>query len=350
MHQHGSCYWQEYFGDFITATGQRTYIPTQDAYNYCGTSRTFTSATTNHVTVSPKNAVSWDDTWNLTKLTATGSSPRIAISSVSSSALSAAVCTGSIWVAADATHPPDTSTNSANVTMTLTDGASAQAVSHTIAPGTTPDRYALSSYFTNASSSLILTLSWTSATGVIYIDACQFEASPYATEYIDNTGTSALERTLFADPSRIVSFSQYYPNTTATYNDLVYYDSSLYPNERAYRPDTASFRSMSNQGGYFNLENVPAGTHMMYRAKAIPKKLLGTSGETIPALPEPWTWVVVQGAKAFVQSSMYDIGANNDSSLGVKAFDDLIEATLEMSDPSPNYTWIHNNYPRMRTF
>ena len=178
------------------------------------------------------------------------------------------------------------------------------------------------------------------------MDACQIEKYDYATEYVDNTGATTADRVDFAVADRFMGIMQYQPGSTPTY--LSYYANfvGLYPSDHANYPNLQVQPIFSLSGGRINLLHVNAGTHIMYRTKAIPRKLTGASGETIQ-LPDPWMWVLVQGAKAYVLSYMYDMGMNSDAVNAEKVFEEQIEEMILMTDPAPGYTYISNPYARM---
>lgn len=347
MFQEGATYWQEYMGTFITASGKRTYDVTPAGYNYCATSRTFSSATLNNVTVTPKNAVSWDDTFSASKCTATGSSPSVTVTSISDSALSSARVTASIWIQADATNTPSTVSGSEyTVTLTLTDGAGGQSTTSDITVSTGMNRYAITGYFDNTYTQVKFKVSWANTAGILYLDGCQIEPMDWATEYINNTGSTAQARTIFASPDRMVGAGKYRPLERLVSEDIYVMDTSLFPYERAVRTATASQPYFSLNGGQFNLDNVTAGTHVVYRAKQLPAELSAAT-DTV-SIPKPWYWVLVQGAKAYVESAAYDIGGSADAVSAEANFRQQIKTMLEMSSPAPGWSILHNPHARMK--
>jgi len=340
----GSCYWQEYMGTFITVTGKRTYEVTPETTNYCPTSRVFTAATLNNVTMTSFSAVSWDDSFKLSKATATGASPSVTVTSIAT--VNSGRVTASIWLAGDATDVPGTGDETNTVTLTLTDTVGGQSVTKDVTVGETPDRYAISGAFSSAQATVKLKVSWASPTGIVYLDACQIEKYDYATEYIDNTSAVAAQiRTAFAAPDRLLGVGKYKPGTTPVEQDIYLYDPGLYPYERANRLIPNIDPRFSNQGGMISVEGVDADAHVIYRAKEVPMKL--TAGTDTLTIPEPWIWVLVEGGKAFMDNAMYDIGANKDAQKTREWFETQVDSMLALSEPSPAYTYLPNNYPRM---
>lgn len=331
-------------GDFITVTGKRTYEPTPDVSNYCPTSRNFSAATLVNVTRVPNNQIAWDDTYNLTQFTATGA-PSVTIQSVG--VIPAGRITASIWLQGDATNTPGTGTTTMNVTLTLLDANNTQLATATITvPSAFPDRFSLSAYFNGGTNTVKLQVSWANTAGIVYMDACQIEPSDWATEYIDNSTSSPQARVLFADPSRILGISNYQAGTTPSVLDEFIYTKDLYPYDHASYVNLLGNPYYGTAGGQINVFQVSAGQHVVYRAKAVPPKLTGASGEKIN-IPKPWYWVMVQGAKAYQLQALYDIGVDVDSSTAEKVFESQIEDMLENAEPSPAFLYVSNPYPRM---
>lgn len=248
--------------------------------------------------------------------------------------------TGSVWLQADSNNPPGT------VTLTLQDLSSGQVQTKVVVPPPVADRFAISGYFTNTSTGVSLTVSWDSPTGIIYMDGMQIEKNDWATEYFTNTSTTdPLLRKVFAAPDRVLGAGRYQPGTTPVDQDIFILDPSLFPDERAARPFLLGRSYFSLKGGKINVDNVQPDLHLLYRAKRIPPKL--AAGTDTVYIPDPWYWVLVRGANAFLQSAMYDIGANADSHEAQVIFDAIIDETMAMSEPIPNYTFLPNNYPRM---
>jgi hypothetical protein len=346
MFSQGSYYWLEYLGTLITVEGKRTYTVTPGGVsNYCPNSRNFSTATLHNVTLTPNESVSWDDSFNVTRATATGSNPSITVTSLGP--ISSSRVTASVWLQGDATNYPGTASAQYEVTLTLSDTLGVQVYTKTVTVDTTLNRFAISGYFDNSDTAVKLKISWTNTSGEIGLDACQIEINDWASEYIHNASSSApAARTMFAAPDRILGVGKYMPGTTPTELDVYKYDPNLYPNERAVRPILISEPRYSNQGGVLNLENVSADTHVIYRAKQVPVKLTGATGETV-VIPEPWYWLLVKGARAFQLQAMWDVGSNGGSPMALKDFYTAVELAVQFSDPGPNWSYICNSHPRM---
>lgn len=219
MNYKGSFNWDKFFGTFITVDNINTYELTPAVYNYVATSRATSAATASNVTVTPKNAASYDDTYNLAKCTATGSSPSVSMESQAGGVASDPVLqqiriSGSVWLKADADNDPGT------ITLTMTDGSDLQSVSTTITNSGVLQRYGISGYFDNSETTIKLKVSWTSTTGVVYLDGWQIENNDWPSETIVNTTSNPILRQVYANADRVHSLAAYKYGQRITWNEI----------------------------------------------------------------------------------------------------------------------------------
>lgn len=321
--------WDQYWGSIITTDGVKSYDLTPANANYMPTSRNTANATLNNVTVSPMNKVSFDNTFNLAKCTATGASPYVR--KVSAATINNGRISASVWLVADQTDDPGT------ITLTLDDGAGGQSVSTTITNDGTLQRYGISGYFTSAQTTVRLKVSWTSATGVVYIDGWQAEVCDYVTPYINNTTTAAQNRVYFIDPTRVHSVAQYVNGSQLTWNNVVYQDTNLSYDDFTTGPASVQF-FYSMDGNKLNLDNVDSGTHMLIRGVKRAPFYTITDADTLVDIPLPELYVVIQGVVAFIKNARYDIGANRESASSVRIFESMVNDMIVLCSPSPGFT------------
>lgn len=355
-------------GTILTVEGKRTYPVTPETVNFAPFSRDFTSAavasyvSTNNVTLTPYDKVSWDDRFYATKAEAGGADPAIeltsgAVSYTPDQGYTSGRYTVSLWLMADADNPPSLTDDSNLVTLTLTNGDGSVTETKEISLTTVMDRFAITAPLdlhglSDPDNVAELTVSWDNPDGVIWLDAWQVERNDYATEYIDNTAETYKERDVFASPDRILGVGRYRPGMTPTHQDVYVYDNTLYPYERTIRPVVTSDAAYSNQGGQLCMENVEADTHVIYRAKQQPpvfdsENPSNNDQPQFVQMPDPWIWVLVEGIRTFMVNAMYDTGTNAESEKAKNDFIGRIEAMIQMSEPSPGWMYLPNNYPRM---
>lgn len=349
----GSFWWDNYWGSFITTPGIVSYRLTPNGYNYFPATRDCTTATgTNNVTVVPNFSASFDDKFAIDQCVANGPNPSVSKTSLIAQppipALSKTRVSASVWLYSDATNPPGT------ITLTLTDGAGNQAVSTTVNNDGNLQRYGISGYFGNQSTSVKLTVSWPNSTGIVYLDGWQCENNDWPSEYFDNLGTTTPQlRTVFADPLRVHSIAPYKYNETLTWSEVITnVGSELFQDEHTSFPDQI-YRYYSSAGGALNVQNVPNGTHLIYRAKkTAPVFTLGSvaaatpgtgvvaaNGQEVIDIPEPELWTVVLGVVAYLKASMYDIGANAEVGNAMKLFQNMVEELNLTSIEMPGWSY-----------
>lgn len=307
-----------------------SYALTPDVSNYVINSRASASITTTNVTLSPKNAASFDDTFNLTKCTATGATP--SVSRTSTGTLQLQRVSASVWLKADTTLPPGT------ITLTLTDAAGGQSVSSTINNNGTVQRYGLCGYFSNASTGCKLTVSWASITGIIWVDAWQIENNDWPSEYIDNPTSGVLARTVFADPERFKWIIPYLYNTRLTWDNLFWLDNSIFPQDHIATLNTL-FKYYSVRGHQLNLDNVAAGTHLMYRAKKKPP-IYANDTDVVDIPPPDVFTLLVYGGVAYQKAALYDIGTNAEAASAMKEFQNRVEMSIMTNVEHPAWSYV----------
>lgn len=291
--------------------------------------------------MTPSNGVSYDDSYKLMKLTATGVTPSVTKTSVGT--LNQRRVSASVWLKADSANPPGT------VTLTLSDGADNQVVSETITVDENLRRFGIAGYFTNVSSTVKLKVSWTSTTGVLWCDQWQAEDNDWPSETIVNNSTTAPQaRTVFVDPLRVMGVAPYAYNQQITWSDMLYNDSGLYPADYQASPSDSRTRWVSVNGGTINLKNIAAGTHLLYRAKKLPPTYdTNSTGSEIIQIPEPELWTVIRGAVAYQKAAAYDSGSNSEVTRAMAAFGAAVEDMVMSSRTNPSWSFVNVLAPRM---
>lgn len=326
----GSFPWDKFFGTIITVDGINSYTLTPNSQNWCPDSRNCANATLVNVTALPKSGASFDDTYNLGKCTATGANPSIKKTTVGT--LNNGRVSASVWLKGDLTNTPGT------ITLTLTDAVGGQSVSSVIQNDGTLQRYGLCAYFTTASTGVSLTVSFTSPSGVIYIDAWQIENNDWPSETIHNPSlTHSQPRTVYANPDRLHSIAQYRYNTRLQWSEIMYMDQGLsaYDHTLTYNQIT---RYASISFNLLNLTNVPVGTNLVYRGnKKAPVFAAGTDAVDVE---DPDYWILVEGTIAFQKTAMYDIGSNKEADSAMSRFDALLEDAVNSTGTWPGYSFL----------
>lgn len=301
--------WDYAFNTIIPTTGVKTYSLTPRVTNYLPLTRGCQSIVGNNVTVARMNAAAYDGTYNLDKVTATGATPYVRKTTTGTAA--AGRYTASVWLRADTTNTPGT------ITLTFSDSSGGQAVSTTVTNSGSLQRYSLSSYFDGSVSTLRIEISWTSDTGVVYLDGWQIEDNDWASEMIPNATANVKVRTTYVDPDRLIAIAPYkngerlawaeviQPNQNMTAFDMTAYP---YPNLKQYRID----------GKYLVLDNVTEGTTLVYYGHQVPT--VWTSGTDAVDVPEPYYWILIEGAVSIMKMNIYDIGTNTESNTAYTRF------------------------------
>ena len=320
-------------------TGKNQYELTKSGVsNYFTDSRNTSGATLNNVTVLPKQACSYDSTYNLAKCTATGSSPSVSRTSLAT--LNNGRISGSIWLKADTTLSPGT------ITLTMTDGSDSQSVSTTITNDGTLKRYAISGYFTTASTTCKLKVSWTSTTGVVYLDQWQIENNDWASEAIVNTSTTASqERTIYTDPNRLSAIAVYKHSSVLNWTDVPIYDGQKLPHNYSTRNYNTSTMWYNTAGYGLNIENAQDGTHLVYHGYK--KPIYYTSDSDVFDVPAPEVWQVVEGVVAYLKSAKYDIGSSKEAAIHWSRFEAAVRDMVNTSRANPAWGYTQVLYPTM---
>lgn len=335
----GSFPWDQYWGSIITTDGVKTYDLSPINSNYMPTSRTTSSATLVNVTVLPMNKASFDSTFNLSKCTATGASPSVTKTSLAT--LQGGRISASVWLAADTTNDPGT------ITLTLTDGSGAQSVSTTITNDGSLNRYGISGYFDTSSTTVKLKVSWTSATGIVYLDGWQAELCDYVSPYINNTSASdAQSRVFYVDPTRVFSAATYRYGTQMSWQDICILDESLLRDDYTTGQNTYQ-RYYSMHANRLTMDNVEAGTHLIFRGIKRAPSYTTADDTTLVDIPQPDIWTVIQGIVAFVKAARYDIGANRETPQAMQIFESMVNDMLISCSAFPGYGAIETIRPVM---
>lgn len=330
MNVKGSFPWDKFFGSIITVDGINSYTLTPNSQNWCPDSRNCANATLINVTVAPKAAASFDDTYNMAKCTATGANPSLKKTTVGT--LNNGRVSASVWLKGDLVSTPGT------ITLTLTDAVGGQSVSSVVQNDGTLQRYGLCAYFTTVSTGVSLTVSFTSPNGVLYIDAWQIENNDWPSETMHNPSlTHSQPRTLYANPDRLHSITPYRYNTRLAWSEVMYIDQGLsaYDHMLTYNQLT---RYASIAFNLLNLTNVPVGTHLVYRGNK--KAPVFTAGTDLVDVEDPEYWIFVQGAIAYQKAFMYDIGSNKEAAAALSRYDNLLEDMVNSTGTWPGYSFV----------
>lgn len=342
LNTQGSFWWDSFMGTFLPVDNKLSYQPTPACSNFMPNSRDTTAsiATLVNVTLLPKSAASYDDTYNLAKATATGANPSILRTTVGS--LSSRRVSASVWIRGDATLPPG------DITLTLSDDLGSQATTKVVTNDGQLQRYGISAYLDGSRTMARLKVSWANATGILYIEGWQVEDNDWPSENIINAQASAEQlRQIYVDPLRISGIAPYKYNTRLNWSEMVYYDPSLRPFDHTNYTDNFH-QFYSAESGYINLVNVDSDTNLVYQAKRVPPVYnSSTPGTEVVLIPEPELWTVIRGIVAFLKQANYDVGANSEVSRAMSAFGVAVEDMVNTSKSSPAWSFLDIISPKM---
>lgn len=294
--------WDYYVGSIITTEGVTDYPLTPYTTQLCGTTRGVDNATVTNATVSKRQAVGYDGTKRMDRVTATTAAPVISKPTLTLESAIDGIATASVWLKEGTTAPT-------SVSFRLKNSGGTVLATTTATPGALT-RISVSAYTTQSQGdTFTCELLWTENATDVLVDGWQIEVSDYATEYIDNTSASPKVRTEYALGESIYAVGPYDYALSNIYNRWYWNNRNITPQVPMYNPNTLGGDQLFNiQNDKLILSGTQDPTHTLYVAAKAPP--IWTAGADIIDVPAPDHWLLIQGAVAFLKTTLYDIGSN----------------------------------------
>lgn len=300
-----------------------------DTYNWIPYSRTSSNWIVANANAAPKISASFDDTYSLTRLIATGTlGPFFRVETVDP--IEPGVYTASVWLKTDPADPP------VGLYLGLLSAGFAQFYATEITNDGTLARYSCSGYLDGATNPVSVGVFWDGPAGTVYVDAVQLELNDYASPFIPNETGNKLMRQSYFDPDRIHGIAPYVYERPVTWSEVLYGNEyqNPYTHSTGY-PTTARFANMNQ--GKLNLSNVPTASHIAIRGAKRARTYTYADATVELDMPEPYYWTWVSGATARMKQDIYDIGTNKEASAEWAAFTMRVEEMLLMVGGSPGW-------------